>query len=44
MHRFIVALVAAAAWSDVGFDEPSENQMREAFASDLQQGVRQVLS
>jgi hypothetical protein len=44
MHRFIVALVAATAWSDVGFVEPSEHQMREAFASDLRQGVRRVLA
>ena len=44
MHRFFVTLVAATAWSDVGFIEPSENAMREAFASDLRQGVRQVLS
>ena len=44
MHRFIVALVAATAWSDVGLVEPGEHQMREAFASDLRQGVRQVLA
>jgi hypothetical protein len=44
MHTFFVALVAAAAWSDVGVIEPSEDAMRDAFASDLRQGVRQVLS
>ena len=44
MHAFIVALVAAAAWSYVGVIEPSENAMREAFASDLRLGVREVLS
>jgi hypothetical protein len=44
MHRLFVALVAVTAWSDGGFIEPSESAMREAFASDLRQGVRQVLS
>ena len=44
MQRFFVALVAATAWSDVGLIEPSEHEMREAFASDLRQGIREVLS
>jgi len=48
MHRFFVALVAAAAWSDAGSDlgfvEPGEHAMREAFALNLQQRVRQVLA
>jgi len=44
MRTFFVALVAVTAWADVGFIEPSENAMRGAFASDLRQGVRQVLA
>ena len=44
MHMLVVALLAATAWSDVGFIEPSEDAMREAFASDLSQGVRDVLA
>jgi len=44
MHTFFVALVAVAAWPDAGLIEPSETAMRDAFASDLRQGVRQVLS
>jgi hypothetical protein len=43
MHMFVVALLAATAWSNAGFIEPSENAMREAFASDLSQGVEGVL-
>jgi hypothetical protein len=44
MHMFVVALLATTAWSDIGFVEPSENAMREAFASDLSQGVQSVLT
>ena len=44
MHIFGVALLAATVWSDASFIEPSEGAMREAFASDLTQGVKAVLS
>jgi len=44
MRAFFVALVAVTAWSDVGVIEPSEDAMREAFASDLRHGVRQAMS
>jgi len=44
MHIFGVALLAATVWSDASFIEPSEDAMREAFASDLTQGVKAVLS
>jgi hypothetical protein len=44
MHMFAVALLATAAWSSVGIVEPSENAMREAFASDLSKGVEGVLA
>jgi hypothetical protein len=44
MHIFGVALLAAALWSDAGFNEPSEEAMRAAFAFDLTQGVRAVLA
>ena len=44
MRACFVALVASAVCSDVGVIEPSEGAMREAFASDLRQGVQQVLS
>jgi hypothetical protein len=44
MHIFGVALLAATVWSDASFIEPSEDAMREAFASDLTRGVQAVLS
>jgi hypothetical protein len=44
MHIFGVALLAATVWSDASFIEPSEDAMREAFASDLTQGVQTVLA
>ena len=44
MHIFGVALLAATVWSDASFIEPSEEAIREAFASDLTQGVQAVLS
>ncbi len=44
MRAFFAALVAVTAWSDLGFIEPSESAMREAFVSDLQDGVRQAMS
>jgi hypothetical protein len=44
MQRFFVALVAATAWADAGLIEPGERAMREAFVSDLRQGVGEVLS
>ena len=45
MHIFGVALlVAATLMSNAGLIEPREDAMREAFASDLTQGVRDVLA
>jgi hypothetical protein len=44
MHIFGVALLAATMWSDASFIEPSEDAMREAFASDLTQAVQTVLA
>jgi len=44
MRAFLVVLAALAASSDVSVIEPSESGMREAFASDLRQGVQQVLA
>jgi hypothetical protein len=44
VHIFSVALLAATIMSQAGFTEPSEESMREAFASDLSEGVRAVLA
>jgi len=44
MRVSFVALVALVASSDVGAIEPSESDMREAFASDLRRGVQQMLA
>jgi hypothetical protein len=44
MHLFAVALLATTALSDGNFIEPSEDAMRQAFASDLADGVRGVLA
>lgn len=44
MRAFLVVLAALAASSDISVIEPSESAMREAFASDLRQGVQQVLA
>jgi len=41
---FLVGLVAAFAWSGANIGEPDEAAMREAFASDLADGVRSVLA
>lgn len=44
MHMFAVALLAATTLSNANFVEPSEDAMREAFASDLSNGVKGVLA
>jgi hypothetical protein len=44
MHMFAVALLATTALSDGTFVEPSEDAMRQAFASDLADGVQGVLA
>ena len=45
MHIFGVALLAASSMlTDAAFVEPGEDAMREAFASDLSQGVESVLA
>lgn len=44
MHLLMVALLAAAAWSDAGVVEPNEDAMRTAFAADLSDGVRSALA
>jgi len=45
MHIFGVALqLAATLMSSAGLVEPAQDAMREAFASDLTQGVRGVLA
>jgi hypothetical protein len=44
MHMFAVALLATTALSDGTFIEPSEDAMRQAFASDLADGVKGVLA
>ena len=43
MHMFAVGLLAATALSGAGSSEPSEQAMREAFATDLADGVRAAL-
>jgi len=44
MHMFAVALLAATTLSNTNFVEPSEDAMREAFASDLSSGVKDVIA
>jgi hypothetical protein len=44
MHMFAVALLAATSLAGSTLVEPSEDAMREAFASDLADGVRGVLA
>ena len=44
MHMFVVGLLAVTALSGANFVEPNEDAMREAFASDLSDGVRGVLA
>ena len=44
MHMLIVGLLAGAAWSDAAGVEPSEGAMREAFASELSDGVNSALT
>jgi hypothetical protein len=44
MHMFIVGLLSASAMSSASLVEPSEPAMREAFASDLSDGVMSALS
>jgi hypothetical protein len=41
---FVVGLLAVTALSGANFVEPNEDAMREAFASDLSDGVRGVLA
>ncbi len=44
MSTFAVALLFGTALSAVGVDEPSETAMRQAFATDLSDGVKTVLA
>jgi hypothetical protein len=43
MHMFVVGLLAATALSGPGVSEPREEAMRDAFATDLADGVRAAL-
>jgi hypothetical protein len=44
MHMFMVGLLAGTALGNASFVEPSQDAMREAFATDLADGVRAVLA
>ena len=44
MHMIMVGLLAATALNSVNVVEPSEDAMRQAFASDLAAGVNAVLA
>ena len=44
MHMFMVGLLAATALGNASFVEPSEDAMREAFVTDLADGVRAALA
>jgi len=44
MYVFIAALLATGAWSDAAALEPSEDAMRDAFASGLSEGVKSALA